>query len=87
MPREPLCVCGYTVQWSIGGLWRRIMRMVSLIIAYALLIPRLCYMIVDVVPKRIEVQPPSASACGTTCVVWRYNNEPSLQRAPHVSCR
>jgi len=81
MPRDtPVCPCGYTVQWSVGGLWRRSLRMVSLIITYALLIPMLCYMIVDVVPWCIEVQPPSTSAQGATCLVWRRSNEPLLQR-------
>jgi hypothetical protein len=81
MPREtPVCPCGYTVQWSVGGLWRRSLRMVSTIIAYALLIPMLCYIIVDLVPWRIEVQPPQDAQPGATCLVWRRNNESLLQR-------
>lgn len=84
MPREtPVCPCGYTVQWSVGGLWRRSLRMVATLIAYALLIPMLCYIVLDVVPWRIETQPPSPTTSGATCLVWRFDNELLLQRVPH----
>lgn len=76
----PVCSCGYTVQWSVSGLWQRSLRMVSVIIAYALLIPMLCYMVVDVVPWRIAVQPPSAADAGATCLLWRLGDEPLLMR-------
>ncbi len=70
--------CDATQRWSVVGLARHSYQVVARAIVYLLVFPVLLYMVADLLPWRIQSVVPTADTAGTTCVVWRLQNEPLL---------